>query len=148
MRLSSAEWTAVGVVCTGLAMLGLAAGPEGSQHRPAGLDWALLGVVAAVLIVGAAAGRLADRARALALGLGAGCGFGVVEVGVRLIDPIEPMNAKFYANPALYAVAAGGGRRLSLAHLGFTSRIRDHRGCRHGYRRDDRACACGSDMAR
>jgi drug/metabolite transporter (DMT)-like permease len=114
VRLSSAEWTAVGVVCTGLAMLGLAAGPEGSQHGPAGLDWALLGVVAAVLIVGAAAGRLADRPRALALGLGAGCGFGVVEVGVRLIDPIEPMNATFYANPALYAVAAGGAAGFLL----------------------------------
>ncbi|MBV9513473.1 MAG: DMT family transporter [Mycobacteriaceae bacterium] len=114
VRLSSAEWTAVGVVCTGLAMLGLAAGPEGSAHGPAGLDWALLGGVATVLFVGAAAGRLADHPRALALGLGAGCGFGVVEVGVRLIDPIEPMNAAFYANPALYAVAAGGAAGFLL----------------------------------
>ena len=55
-RLSPAEWTAVGVVCVGLTMLGLAAGPEGSRHGPAGLGWALLVVVAAMLIAGAAAG--------------------------------------------------------------------------------------------
>ena len=46
-RLSASEWAAVGVVCASLAMLGLAAGPEGIRHGPAGLAWALLVVVAA-----------------------------------------------------------------------------------------------------
>lgn len=113
-RLSSAEWTAVGVVCASLAMLGLAAGPAGSQHGPAGLAWALLGVVAAIFIAGAVAGRLGDRSRALALGLGAGSGFGVVEVGVRLIDSIDPTKAAFYVNPGLYAVFAGGAAGFLL----------------------------------
>ena len=113
-RLSSVEWTAVGVVCVGLAMLGLAAGPEGSGHGPAGLGWALLGVVAALLIAGAAAGRLDDRSRALVLGLGAGGGFGVVEVGVRLIDTIDLTKAAFYTNPGLYAVIAGGAAGFLL----------------------------------
>ena len=113
-RLSPMEWTAVGVVCASLAMLGLAAGPEGSQRGPAGLGWALLVVVAAVFIAGAAAGRLGDRSRALVLGLGAGGGFGVVEVAVRLIDPIDPTKAVFYANPAVYAVIAGGAAGFLL----------------------------------
>ena len=113
-RLSSLEWTAVGVVCAGLALLGVAAGPQGSSHGPAGLDWALLGVVGAVLIAGVAGGRLAGRPRALALGLGAGSGFGVVEVGVRLVEPIDPTNDRFYANPALYAVIAGGAAGFLL----------------------------------
>src|SRR5271155_6049177 len=52
-RLSRAEWTAVGVVCASLAMLGIAAGPEGTKHGPPGLGWALLGVVAAVFVAGA-----------------------------------------------------------------------------------------------
>ncbi|BBZ10559.1 hypothetical protein [Mycobacterium branderi] len=107
-QLAPVEWAAVGVVCVGLAMLGMAAGPEGSGHGPAGLPWALLGVVAAVFVAGAAAGRLDDRSRALVLGLAAGVGFGVVEVGVRLVDPIDPTKAAFYANPSLYAVIAGG----------------------------------------
>ncbi|MCV7244492.1 DMT family transporter [Mycobacterium mantenii] len=107
-RLSPAEWTAVGVVCVSLVVLALAAGPGHFRHAPAGLGWALLGVVVAIFAGGAAAGRLPDRARALALGLGAGSGFGVVEVGVRLIDAIDPTKRSFYTNPALYAAAAGG----------------------------------------
>jgi drug/metabolite transporter (DMT)-like permease len=113
-RLSAAEWTAVAVVCAGLAILGLAAGPEGSQHGPAGLAWGLMGVVAVIFVAGAAAGRLADRPRALALGLGSGLGFGVVEVGVRLVDVINPAKAAFYTNPALYAAAAGGAAGFLL----------------------------------
>lgn len=113
-RLAPAEWTAVGVVCVGLALLGIAAGPQGDGHGPAGLAWALLGVVAVVFIAGAAAGRLPDRSRALALGFSAGTGFGLVEVGVNLIDSIDPTKASFYANPALYASAAGGGAGFLL----------------------------------
>jgi drug/metabolite transporter (DMT)-like permease len=113
-RLSTVEWAAVGVVCASLAMLGLAAGPEGSQRGPAGLGWALLAVVAVLFVAGAAAGRLGDRSRALVLGLGAGGGFGVVEVAVRLIDPIDPTKADFYTNPAVYAVIAGGAAGFLL----------------------------------
>ena len=113
-RLSTMEWVAVGVVCASLATLGLAAGPEGSQRGPAGLGWALLVVVAVLFIAGAAAGRLGDRSRALVLGLGAGGGFGVVEIAVRLIDPIDPTKAAFYTNPAVYAVIAGGAAGFLL----------------------------------
>jgi drug/metabolite transporter (DMT)-like permease len=114
VRVSTAEWTAVGVVCAGLAMLGVAAGPEGSRHGPAGLGWALLGMAAAVFAAGALGGHLGDRARAVALGLGSGTGFGVVEIAVRLLDQIDPRKAAFYANPALYAVIAGGAAGFLL----------------------------------
>lgn len=107
-RLSRIEWTAVVVVCLSLAALALAAGPGHFKRAPAGLGWALLGVVAVVLIGGAAAGRLSDRARALVLGFSAGTGFGVVEVAVRLIEVTNPAKVAFYTNPALYAAAAGG----------------------------------------
>lgn len=107
-RLSSVEWTAVGVVCVSLAVLACAAGPGHFRHAPAALGWALIGVVAAIFLAGAAAGRLRDRERALALGLGAGSGFGVVEVGVRLIHVVDPTKADFYTQPAPYAAAGGG----------------------------------------
>jgi drug/metabolite transporter (DMT)-like permease len=113
-RLSRVEWAAVAVVCASLAMLGLAAGPEGSGHGPPQLGWALLVIVAVVFVAGAAAGRLSDRSRALVLGLGAGAGFGVVEIAVRLIDPIDPTKAAFYTNPAVYAVVAGGAAGFLL----------------------------------
>ncbi|OBH80756.1 hypothetical protein A5681_03575 [Mycobacterium scrofulaceum] len=113
-RLSRAEWTAVGVVCASLIVLALAAGPGHFRHAPAGLGWALLGVVAAIFLAGAVAGRLPDRPRALALGLAAGTGFGVIEVGVRLIEVINPTHRAFYTNPALYAAAAGGAAGFLL----------------------------------
>ncbi|MFK8909921.1 hypothetical protein, partial [Streptomyces sp. YS-3] len=108
VRLSGTEWVAVGVVCAGLAMLGLASGEEGHEAGPAALPWALLAVAAAILLAGAVAGRLPGRARALVLGLGAGCGFGVVEVAVRLIDSLD------LTEPALYALLLGGGAAFLL----------------------------------
>jgi drug/metabolite transporter (DMT)-like permease len=113
-QLSRAEWTAVGVVCVSLAVLACAAGPGHFRRAPIWLGWALIGVVAAVFVAGAAAGRLPDRQRAVALGLGAGTGFGVVEVGVRLLDVIDPAKRAFYTNPALYAAAAGGAAGFLL----------------------------------
>ncbi len=107
-RLSRREWTAVGVVCVSLVVLALAAGPLHLRRPPTWLGWALLGVVAAIVIAGAAAGRLPDRPRALTLGLAAGGGFGVVEIGVRLIEVIDPTKPSFYTDPAPYAAAAGG----------------------------------------
>jgi drug/metabolite transporter (DMT)-like permease len=113
-RLSAMEWAAVAVVCASLAMLGVAAGPEGTGHGPPGLGWALLVIAALVFAAGAAAGRLSDRTRALVLGFGAGAGFGVDEIAVRLIDSIDLTQASFYTNPAVYALVAGGAAGFLL----------------------------------
>ncbi|MFK4067368.1 hypothetical protein [Streptomyces sp. NPDC029674] len=112
VRLSGVEWGAVGVVCAGLAMLGLASGAEGDRTGSTTLRYVMLGIAVAVLVLGAVAGRLPGRARALALGLGAGCGFGVVEVTVRLIDGVAP--EALLANPATYALLVGGGAAFLL----------------------------------
>ncbi|WP_435282337.1 DMT family transporter [Streptomyces koelreuteriae] len=112
VRLSRMEWAAVGVVCAGLALLGLASGAEGDEPGPGWLKWAMLGAAAGVLLLGAVGGRLPERGRALALGLGAGCGFGVVEVAVRLIDGLSP--GELFTNPAAYALVLGGGAAFLL----------------------------------
>ncbi|GLX18029.1 hypothetical protein [Streptomyces lavendulae] len=111
VRLSRLEWGAVGVVCAGLLMLGLASGEEGSGTGPPALAWGLLGVAGLVLVVGAVAGRLPDGSRALALGLAAGTGFGVVEVAVRLVDTVSLRELR---NPALYALLLGGAAAFLL----------------------------------
>ncbi|MGW5866051.1 hypothetical protein ACWFRJ_28140 [Streptomyces sp. NPDC055239] len=112
VRLSGVEWAAVGVVCAGLAMLGLASGDEGKGVGSTTLRWVMLGVAVGVLLLGAVAGRLPGRGRALALGLGAGLGFGVVEVAVRLIDDVSP--GALVRNPACYALLVGGGAAFLL----------------------------------
>ncbi|MEU6664464.1 hypothetical protein [Streptomyces sp. NPDC046727] len=112
VRLNGLEWTAVGVVCAGLAMLGLASGTEGERSGPDWLPYAMVAVAVGVLLLGGAGGRLSGRSRALLLGLGAGFGFGVVEVSVRLVDSLRP--ADLLANPAAYALLLGGGAAFLL----------------------------------
>ncbi|GAA2920826.1 hypothetical protein GCM10010524_58710 [Streptomyces mexicanus] len=112
VRLAGAERGAVGVVCAGLAMLGLASGTEGERTGSLALRWAVLVAALAVPVLGTACGRLPGRGRAALLGLGAGLGFGVVEVAVRLIGSLGP--AALLADPASYAVVLGGGAAFVL----------------------------------
>ncbi|ARP74311.1 hypothetical protein LK07_21540 [Streptomyces pluripotens] len=112
VRLSPTEWGAVGVVCAGLAMLGLASGAEGDRSGPDRLGYAMVVAAVGVLLIGGLAGRLSGRTRALLLGLGAGFGFGVVEVSVRLINSLRP--AGLLTNPATYALLLGGGAAFLL----------------------------------
>ena len=133
-RLSRPEWTAVGVVCVSLFVLACAAGPAHFRRAPAGLGWALVGVVAAVFIVGAVAGRLPDRERALVLGLASGTGFGVVEIGVRLLDEIDPTKRALLHQPGPVRGGRRRGRGIPAAHLRITTRVGDDNSCRHGCR--------------
>ncbi|WP_461032963.1 DMT family transporter [Streptomyces mayteni] len=110
--LGRAEWGAVAAVCVGLALIGLAAGPEGDRSGSDALRWAMLGAAVGALAVGAVAGRLPAGPRALVLGLGSGCGFGVVEVSVRLVDSLALPG--LLADPALYALLAGGATGFLL----------------------------------
>ncbi|MFJ5271498.1 hypothetical protein [Streptomyces sp. NPDC088358] len=112
VRLSGTEWAAVGVVCAGLGMLGLASGAEGDRAGSMTLKYAMLGTAVLVLLLGLVGGRLSGRGRALVLGLGAGFGFGVVEVSVRLIDDLAP--GTLVRNPAVYALLVGGGAAFLL----------------------------------
>ncbi|MGW3172363.1 hypothetical protein [Streptomyces sp. NPDC001153] len=112
VRLSGTEWSAVAVVCAGLAMLGLASGPEGNQDGSDALRYVMLAVAVGMLLLAFAGGRLTGPGRALVLGLGAGFGFGVVEVSVRLIDSLAPLD--LLTNPAAYALLIGGGAAFML----------------------------------
>jgi len=112
VRLSGTEWGAVGVVCAGLAMLGLASGAEGDREGSTALKYAMLAIAVVVLLLGLFGGRWSGRGRALMLGLGAGFGFGVVEVSVRLIDSLAP--SELLTNPATYALVIGGGAAFLL----------------------------------
>ncbi|MFF0851703.1 DMT family transporter [Streptomyces sp. NPDC003280] len=111
-RLSGTEWGAVGVVCAGLAMLGLASGPEGAEGGSQALKWTMLATAAGMAVLALLGGRLSGRMRALVLGLGAGFGFGVVEVAVRLVDSLRP--AALLTNPAFYALLTGGAAAFVL----------------------------------
>ena len=88
LRLGRAQWTAVGLVVLGLALLGPTAAPHGSPQAPDGTPLLLLGAV--VLVGAAAAGvrRTPGAAGTVLLGLLAGTGFGVVAVCARLLPDL------------------------------------------------------------
>lgn len=117
VRLSGVEWAAVGVVCAGLGMLGLASGTEGERAGSDVLRYAMLATAGCVLVLGLVGGRLPERVRGLVLGLGAGFGFGVVEVSVRLIEEVSV--GALVGNAATYALVVGG----AAAFLSLTSAL-------------------------
>ena len=122
-RLRGQEWATIAAVCGGLAVLALAAGKEGGGHGGAALRWATLAAALVVLAAGAGIGALNHvpaKARSAALGLASGFGFGIVEISVRLIDPLT-VHAVL-TNPASYALLTGA----AAAFLLLTSAL--HRG--------------------
>lgn len=105
-RLGTREWTGVGAVCIGLALVGLSAGAEGPPHSGPGPR---VGVLAGVVLL-AAASIAAARARrftsSVALGGIAGLGFGAVAVAARVMPSLHPRAV--VADPAAYALVIAG----------------------------------------
>jgi drug/metabolite transporter (DMT)-like permease len=107
VRLGAREWTAVGVVCAGLALLGGSAESEGSTQVGLGFRLVLAGAVVVLGLAGVAAGRASRRVRTPALGLVAGLCFGVVAISGRVMPSLAPLD--LLTDPALYIVAVAGG---------------------------------------
>jgi drug/metabolite transporter (DMT)-like permease len=106
VRLSAIEWSAVAVVCAGLALLGLSAQSEGAGQGSRAFHWWLL--VAAILLagVGALVGRLPDAQRTPLLGLVSGLEFGALGLSLRVIPNFDI--PKLLTDPATYTVAVAG----------------------------------------
>ncbi|WP_328309019.1 hypothetical protein OG432_07565 [Streptomyces sp. NBC_00442] len=109
IRLSRAEWTSIGVVCSALVLLATAAGHEGGGHTaPATHGW-LLAVSLLLMAGGAVAVRLLGARAAILAGLLSGLGFGALGVGVRVLNGVDPFDAgALLADPALYAILVAG----------------------------------------
>lgn len=117
VRLGAREWTAVGVVVAGLALLGSSAESEGSSEVSLGFRLALAGAAVVLGIAGLLVGRAGDRIRTAGLGLVAGLCFGLVAVAGRVIPSLAPLD--LLRDPALYVVAVAG----ALAMLFFATAL-------------------------
>ncbi|HJP77210.1 MAG TPA: hypothetical protein VJ914_23275 [Pseudonocardiaceae bacterium] len=106
VRLSGVEWSAVAVVCAGLALLGLSAQSEGAGEGSRMFHWWLLVAAIALAGVGALVGRLPDSQRTPLLGLVSGLEFGALGLALRVIP-----NFGFFTlltDPATYTVVVAG----------------------------------------
>ncbi|MYW89831.1 hypothetical protein G3I59_04140 [Amycolatopsis rubida] len=117
VRLGVREWTAVGVVVAGLALLGSSAESEGSSEVGLGFRLTLAGAAVVLGVAGLLAGRAGDRVRTAGLGLVAGLCFGLVAVAGRVIPSLAPLD--LLRDPALYVVAVAG----ALAMLFFATAL-------------------------
>lgn len=105
-RLRSREWTAVVLVCAGLALLGASARTEGSAPTGFGFHLALVCATAVIGIAGAIAGRTRDPVRTPALGLVAGLGFALVALAGRIVSTHSV--GALLSDPATYTIACAG----------------------------------------
>lgn len=105
-RLHTREWTAVGLVCAGLGLLGASAESEGSAPVGFGFHVALLVAAAVMAAGGVLAGRAPKQVRSPALGLVAGLEFALVALAGRIIAT-NSLGA-ILSDPAVYTIAAAG----------------------------------------
>src|SRR5213080_1302213 len=84
-RLGPRDWPAMAMVCLGLALLAISAGPEG-HHEPHGAARFVLPACVPVVAV-------------------AGLGFGVVAIAARVLPGFAP--GRLIADPATYALVGG-----------------------------------------
>lgn len=105
-HLSWVERVAVGGVCVGVAMLGLSAARQGTEHGSAALHIGLLAAVGLLAVLGVLAGWLPLRLSAAGLGLLAGFGFGLVNVASRVLTSFAP--GDLIRDPAVYVLPLAG----------------------------------------
>ncbi|MGW6913014.1 hypothetical protein ACWGB8_04180 [Kitasatospora sp. NPDC054939] len=109
IRLKQLEWVSIGVLCSALVILAVAAGPEGGHHAAMTFHWWLLAVTTVVLVGGGLLVRRMGANGAIVAGLLSGLGFGALGVGVRVLNGVEPFDlGLLLSDPALYAVLVGG----------------------------------------
>jgi drug/metabolite transporter (DMT)-like permease len=106
VQLARIEWTAVIVVCAGLALLGLSAHSQGGGHGSRAFHFWLLIAAVALVGIGVLVGRLPDAQRTPLLGLVSGLEFGALGLALRVIPTFAPMH--LLRDPVTYTVAVAG----------------------------------------
>jgi drug/metabolite transporter (DMT)-like permease len=117
LRLTPSQWTAIGCVCGGLAMLGFSSGAEHPQPVSLVFRFGLLACVALLALVGVAGNRMRGPAQATTLGLVAGLSFGVVALAARSITDLHVLAV--LGDPATYALVSGGAVAFQFFTIGL-----------------------------
>ncbi|MGW2374875.1 MULTISPECIES: DMT family protein [Kitasatospora] len=109
IRLKQLEWASIGVLCSALVLLAVAAGPEGGHHAAMAFHWWVLIITTVLLVGGSLLVRRMGAKGAIVAGLLSGLGFGGLGVGVRILNGLDPFQlGTLLSDPALYAIVIGG----------------------------------------
>ncbi len=105
-RLSRREWAGIGVVTTGLALVGLAAAAEGPPRTDLDFRLAMLATASGLVLLTILASRVERLGRPLVIATLSGLQFGVVSLCARVLDGFEPV--QLLTDPAAYGLALAG----------------------------------------
>ncbi|MEZ0358926.1 hypothetical protein [Mycobacterium sp. SA01] len=107
--LRSRDWIAIVAVIASLFVLGLGAGERGEVDPERVIHWIVLAVSVLILLGGIALTRILGSRSAVMAGLIAGVLFGMLAIGVRVLDGVEPLQPfTLVTDPAAWTVAIAG----------------------------------------
>jgi drug/metabolite transporter (DMT)-like permease len=117
LKLGPVQWGAVAGVCVGLALLGISAGRENAEQPSFGFRVGLTIAVPVLALLGWAANKLKDPARAVILGLVGGLFFGIVALAARAISDVEWTG--WFTGPEIYTLLVAGGLAFVFYTIGL-----------------------------
>lgn len=107
--LRNRDWIAIAAVIASLFVLGLASGERGAVNPDRLVHWVVLGVSVLILLGGIALTRTLGSRSAVMAGLIAGVLFGMLAIGVRVLDGLEPLQLWIVlTDPAAWTVIIAG----------------------------------------
>jgi hypothetical protein len=107
--LRTRDWIAIAAVIVSLFVLGLGSGARGPVNHDRPIHWIVLAASILILLGGIALTRILGSRSAVMAGLIAGVLFGMLAIGVRVLDGLEPLAPSvLLTDPAAYTVAIAG----------------------------------------
>lgn len=107
--LRTRDWIAIAAVIVSLFVLGIGSGARGPVNHDRPIHWIVLAVSVLILLGGIALTRILGSRSAVMAGLIAGVLFGMLAIGVRVLDGLEPLAPSvLLTDPAAYTVAIAG----------------------------------------
>lgn len=107
--LHTRDWIAIGTVIVSLFVLGLGSGERGTVSPDRLVHWVVLAGSVVILLAGIGIVRWLGARGAVMAGLIAGVLFGVLAIGIRVLDGLEPLQPRILAtDPASWTVLIGG----------------------------------------
>lgn len=108
-RISRTGWAAIGLVIGSLAAMGFSAAKQGDGGHGMTFHWVLFGVTAGLSVIGIVATHRLGRRGGLVGGAFAGIMFGLIAIGVRVLDGIDPFDPlALISDPAAWTIAVAG----------------------------------------
>lgn len=108
-RISRTGWAAIGLVIGSLAAMGFSAAKQGDGGHGTGFHWTLLAITVGLSVIGIVATHRLGRRGGLVGGAFAGVMFGLIAIGVRVLDGLDPFDLlTLISDPAAWTIAVAG----------------------------------------